>query len=78
MRRSPTAGSGWSAVFAASTIRPAGTTIRFGMIRCSRSVAETATSARQKNARDRRVEPLRPNFQTQPATRSAVTSSTAG
>ena len=47
-RRSPTARLGWSAVWATSTIAAAGSTIRFGMIRCSASVAEIATRTAQK------------------------------
>jgi hypothetical protein len=47
------------------------------MIRCSRSVAETATSVRQKKA-PTNASPDKPNFQKQAATSSPLTSSTAG
>jgi ring-1,2-phenylacetyl-CoA epoxidase subunit PaaE len=70
-------GLGWSAVFATRTTAAAGRTIRFGMILCSMSVADTVTSARQKNPATA-VDAASPNFQAQPASRSAVTSSTAG
>ena len=48
--RSPTRGWDAGRCCAASTIAAAGSTIRFGMTRYSRSVAETATRTRQKNA----------------------------
>src|SRR3984893_13947986 len=70
-------GLGWSAVLAESTMTPAGTTLGFGMSRCSRSVAETATSVREKKAATA-AEPLRPNFQKHAAKRRPVTRSTAG
>jgi hypothetical protein len=47
------------------------------MIPCSRSVAETATSARQKNTATA-VSALRPKCHTHDATSSAETSSIAG
>ena len=47
--------TGAGAVCAASTTAAAGSTIRFGMIRRSRSVTETATSAAQKKRGDRGV-----------------------
>ncbi len=64
-------------VCAASTITVAGRTIRLGMIRCSRSVADTATTRRRRRRRPRRPN-VSPNFQTEPAMSSAVASSTAG
>ena len=64
-------------MLAARTSTAAGRTIRFGMMWCSTSVPETATSAMQKKAATN-AEPVTPNFQKQPATSSAVTSSTAG
>src|SRR5579862_2607638 len=70
-------GLGFTAVWAARTTTAAGMTIRFGMIRCSRSVAEIATRARQKKEATR-ASACRPNFHTQPATRSAADASTAG
>jgi hypothetical protein len=51
--------------------------MRFGTTPCSRSVAETATSAEQKSAATA-ASAERPNFQTQPATSRAVASSTSG
>ena len=64
-RRAPTPGSDASAVCAASTIdRRRAATMRFGTIRCSRSVAETATSAAQKNAATS-ASSVRPNARTQ-------------
>src|ERR671937_2214214 len=56
-----------SAVFAASTTTAAGSTIRLGMIRCSASIADTATNTQQKNAATAAL-PVRPNASTQPAT----------
>src|SRR5437763_1951596 len=51
--------------------------MRFGMMRRSRSIAEMATSTTQKRAA---IAPLNvnPKSSAQPATSSAVTSSTAG
>src|SRR5712691_3044412 len=66
-----------NAVFAANTITAAGRTIRFGMILCSASIADTATSTQQKNAATA-ARAVSPNASTHPATSSAVTSSTAG
>ena len=55
----------------------AGRTIRFGMIRCVRSIAETVTSTAQKNA-ETTIWPVKPNVRTQAATSTAVAISTAG
>ena len=66
-----------SRVIATSTIPVAGRTIRFGTIRCDRSVAETITSVAQKKAATKDV-PDQPNARKEAATSSAVTSSTAG
>ena len=53
MRRAPAmthSGLGSITVCATSTIAAAGSTIRFGTIRCSRSIAESATRTTQKTA----------------------------
>ena len=70
-------GLGWIAVCAARIATAPGTTIRFGTIRCLRSIAETATSAAQKPDATA-ASHVSPNLQTQPAINSAVASSTAG
>src|SRR4029078_4230758 len=70
-------GLGFSAVCATSTIAAAGTTIRFGTILLSRSIALSTTTTTQKNEA-RKASPLRPNLTKQPATSAAVASSTNG
>ncbi len=52
-------------------------TIRFGMILCSRSIAEITTSTAQKNDATS-ASKVTPKASTQPATRAAVASSTPG
>jgi hypothetical protein len=51
--------------------------MRFGTTPCSTSVAETATNVALKDAA-MAASAETPNFQTQPATRRAVASSTSG
>src|SRR5436305_10666023 len=70
-------GDGWRAVWAASTIAAAGSTIRFGITLRSRSVTDTATSAAQKSVATA-ASGLGPNATRHAATRRAVTSSTSG
>ena len=55
----------------------AGRTMRFGTIRCSRSMAEITTSTALKNAASSAYH-VRPNANTHAAISSAVVSSTAG
>src|SRR5581483_817912 len=69
-------GLGWSAVFAARTTTLAGTTIRFGMIRCSTSTAETATSVRHTKAATN-ASAESPKRRKLAATSTPLTSSTA-
>ena len=64
-------GLGWSTVCAASTIAAAGSTTTFGTIRCSRSVAETATRAAQKKEATN-ASRVNPKARKQAATSSAV------
>src|SRR4029453_6075721 len=64
-------------VLGASTTAAAGRTMRFGMIRCSTSVAEMATRTAQKNGATR-ASAGSPKRKTQGARSNAVTLSTSG
>jgi hypothetical protein len=70
-------GDGSSAVCATSTIAAAGSTIRFGMMKRSMSIADTTTSTAQKNAATA-ASSVSPKTRKQATISPAVTSSTTG